>query len=82
MNEKFRNHEEGIGNDSRAGCPPCCRPGVPHGEKNDLGNEQPPGVPFPARESHGRETTERVHGGLGSSVYWIFGSGLFPHVRD
>ena len=32
-------------------------------------------------ESHGVETAKRIHGRLGSFVYWILGSGVFPHVR-
>ena len=77
---KFLNYEKGIGNDNRAGCPPRFHPRVPEGEKNDHGNEQPPGSPFPIRESHGRKTAKRIHGWLGSFVHWILGSGVFPHV--
>ena len=60
VDEEFRIHEEGIGNDTRVGCLTRFRPRVPDGEKNDPGNEQPPGSPFPTL-SHCRKTTERLH---------------------
>ena len=60
MDKEFRIHKKGIGNDTRAG--------VPDGEKNDPGIEQPLDTPFPTRESHGRKTTERIHEWLGS--FW------------
>ena len=80
VDEEFRIHEEGIGNDTRAGCLTRCSPRVPGGEKNNPGNEKPPGSPFPSRESRSRKTTERIHEWLGSFVHWILGSGVFPYV--
>ena len=80
VDEEFRIHEKGIGKDTRARCPTRCRPPVPDGEKNEPGNEQPPGSPFHTRESHGRKTTKRIHERLGYFVHWILGSGVFPHV--
>ena len=59
VDEEFRIHEKGIGNDTRAGFPTRCRPRVPDGEKNDPGNEQPPGSPFPTRESHSGKIAKR-----------------------
>ena len=80
VDEEFRIHEKGIGYDTRAGCPTRCRVRVPDGEKNDPGNGQLPGSPFPTRERHGTKTTERIHEWLGSFLHWILGSGVFPHV--
>ena len=80
MDEEFRIHDKGIGNHTRAGCPTRCRTRVHDGEKDDPGNEQPPGSPFPTRDSHGRKTTERIHEWLGFFVHWILGSGVFPQV--
>ena len=77
MDEELRIHEKGIGNDCRAGCPTRCRPRVPDGQKNNPGNEQLPGSPFPTRESHGRKTAKRIHGWLGSMFIGYSAAGYF-----
>ena len=55
VDEKFRIHEEGIGNDSRAGCPPAAVPEFPTVRRMTLGMKNP----LLLSSLHARATVER-----------------------